>query len=347
MSDTPRSSSPEEALSHPQVIENGSVVEVDGVRQIGPIAKFSETPSVIGGRAPDLGECDSPLELVLNRPRPEALAAEDLPRHPLSGTTIIEFGYFFAMPFGLTMAAALGARVIKLEPEAGDPMRWRFAPSEIGGAKTTEAKESLAIDLRTREGMEIVRNLVRQADAFVYSFRSPPQKAGVSYEDLRKVNPDLVYLHAGGYGTHGPFARRPVYASTADSVAGYFNRCAGLWLQRETSEGMTPTELREIILPRLDFLGRGDGHGSLGVFSSLLLALLARQRFGIGQSLTTTMINSNLYSMSDDFCSYDGKAPVPMPDPELYGLHALYRLYEGSSGWIFLAAVGGNIGGVW
>ncbi len=79
-----------------------------------------------------------------DRPQRPPTAAKPPPKHPLEGVTIVEFGYFYAMPFAATMAAALGARVIKLEDEHGDPMREMTVPRESGYSKVMEGKESLA-----------------------------------------------------------------------------------------------------------------------------------------------------------------------------------------------------------
>jgi crotonobetainyl-CoA:carnitine CoA-transferase CaiB-like acyl-CoA transferase len=70
----------------------------------------------------------------------------------------------------------------------------------------------------------------------------------------------------------------------------------------------------------------------------MLLALTARARHGIGQFVATTLANANLYCFADDFTRFDGKVALAVPDRDSYGLHALYRLYEAETGWIFLAA---------
>ena len=121
----------EEALDHPQIIANGEVVEVDDpvlgtVRQVGPVATFAESPSVITRSAPALGADQPARSLVGPRPRRTAAAA---PEHALSGVTIVEFGYFYAMPYGVTLAAAARrachqARGRRRRPDA-PCVRWR------------------------------------------------------------------------------------------------------------------------------------------------------------------------------------------------------------------------------
>ncbi len=80
-----------------------------------------------------------------------------------------------------------------------------------------------------------------------------------------------------------------------------------------------------------------DHHTTAVSSTAVMLGLYARQRFGIGQYLETTLIGSSAYALADDFFDYAGRPPRPMPDRDGYGLHALYRLYQAADGWIFLA----------
>src|ERR1019366_6435039 len=110
-------------LEHPQMLHNGHVVSVvdplvGSVRQVGPIATMERSPSRIERSAPALGA-------HVDVPGLDAASSSGVHHEgaPLAGVTIVEFGFFFAMPFGVSMAASLGARVIKLEDANGDPIR--------------------------------------------------------------------------------------------------------------------------------------------------------------------------------------------------------------------------------
>ena len=105
--------------------------------------------------------------------------------------------------------------MIKLEDRHGDPIRAAFG-GDAGSAKVTEGKESLSVDLKSEAGRAIVRRLLATADAFVVGFRpGVAERAGLDYESLAALNPRLVYVHSGGYGTDGPYAGRPLYAFAA------------------------------------------------------------------------------------------------------------------------------------
>lgn len=333
--------SPEEGLDHPQVRHNGEVVTLDApgigpVEQVGPVARFEASPARITRSAPALGENSGPLN---GSPTPPTPARGPTPEHPLAGFTIVEFGFFFAMPFATTNAAALGARVIKIEDRNGDPMRSIFGVPESGAARVMEGKESISVDLRTAEGREVVHQLIAKADAFVNGFRPGiAERHGLDYQSLREINPDLVYYHASGYGVDGESARRPIFAHCAMAVGGTIHRQSAFWLDPAMNEGMSATEIHAVILPRLRGVTDGDSNAALVVMTALVLALYHKRRTGQGQFLSSSMLGGNLWASADDAVRYEGKAPLPATDPDLNGISALYRLYEAAAGWVFLAA---------
>ena len=202
----------EEGLDHPQIVHNGDAIAIDDpvhgpVRQVGPIAHFSDSPCRIELSAPALGANLGP---VLPSPGPTPGTAEVVhtrtsPRRcDHRGVRLL----YCAMPYGLTMAAALGARVIKIEDRAGDPHRMSFGP-EVASMKTTRGKESVSINLHSPEG-----RAVAHGSSAAPTFSSPASapvvadKLGLGYEELKAINPRLVYVHAAGYGTDGPYAHR-------------------------------------------------------------------------------------------------------------------------------------------
>jgi crotonobetainyl-CoA:carnitine CoA-transferase CaiB-like acyl-CoA transferase len=328
----------EEGLDHPQITHNGDTItltepDLGAVRQIAPLGHFSETPASRPRPRPAIGVNNGPFAPR----RRENPTADPWPEHPLAGVTIVEFGYFYAMPYGLTLAAALGARVVKLEDASGDPMRRSFGP-ELGAVKTMAAKESLSIDLSSAEGREIAGRLVDTADVFVTGFRSGvAERNGLGYEELSKRNPRLLYVHAAGYGTDGPYARRALYAQAAEALAGSFGRQVGAWLRPERNLDMSVIELQAVVAPRLAHIVDGDSNAALALLGALMLGLYHQQRTGSGQFLRTSMIAGNAYAYSDDFCSYPGKPAIPICDDESFGTSALYRLYEAAEGWVCLA----------
>ena len=328
----------EEGIDHPQIVHNGDVVTVDDpgvgpVRQVGPIGHFERTPCSVNQSAPALGANDGPFS-----PGSTPAGGGEAPAHPFAGVTIVEFGYFYAMPYALTMAAALGARVIKIEDGNGDPHRNSFGP-EVASAKTTAGKESVSLDLRTPEGRRAAQQIVARADAFVTGFRTGvADKLGLGCEELRATNPRLLYVHAAGYGTDGPYAQRALYAQAAQAVAGSFGRQVGYWADPARNRDMSVMELQAVVIPRLGQVVDGDSNAALGLLAALTLGLYHQQRTREGQLLRTSMIAGNAWAYSDDFCAYDGKPPAPLCDDEYYGTSAVDRVYPAADhSWVCVA----------
>ena len=328
----------EQGLDHPQIVHNGDVIVVEdpklgAVREVGPVGHFEKTPMVVERSAPELGAGAGPFA---GHDFPKG--GGEAPAHPFSGITVVEFGYFYAMPYGTAMLAALGARVVKIEDRNGDPHRMSFGP-EVASTKTTAGKESISLDLRTPEGRAVAQQIVAKADVFLTGFRSGvADKMGLGYEELKALNPRLLYVHAAGYGTDGPYAHRALYAQAAEAVAGSFGRQVGYWTDPAQSEGFSVLELQAVVMPHLTQLVDGDSNAALVVLAALSLGIYHQQRTGEGQFLGTSMIGGNAWAYSDDFCSYSGKPPISLCDSDYYGTGALDRVYEAHGGsWVSLA----------
>jgi crotonobetainyl-CoA:carnitine CoA-transferase CaiB-like acyl-CoA transferase len=333
-----------ELLHHPQMLHNRQVATITdpvlgAVTQPGPLVRMDATPASVERCAPRLNEHAAELRGRAARvapPRPASTPTDP----PLAGVTIVELGTFYAAPFGTTLLTDYGARVIKVEQLDGDPMRSIMPFPEAGGIKVLQGKESVAVDLATDEGREIVYALVRRADSVLQSFRAGVvDRLGYDDKTLLALNPGLVYHNAPGYGVDGPYGHRPAYAPTIGAGTGLARRNAGNSVPER--DDLTMDEIKEYSL-RLGTaalgVGHADGFSALGAGTALALGLLARKRGGPGQSMLTTMLNTVAHAISEDMIEYEGRAPAPTPDAGLYGLSARYRLYETAEGWVFLAA---------
>jgi crotonobetainyl-CoA:carnitine CoA-transferase CaiB-like acyl-CoA transferase len=340
-----------ELLGHPQIRHLGEPVELPDaergpVRQPGPLARLEKTPAVLRGGAPPL-DADGPA--LRADPWPAVTGAssggtndQGTPSSPaLADVVVLELGTFFAAPFGATVLRELGARVIKVEPIKGEPMRTLLPFPELGAAKVMQGKESIAVDMSTDEGRAIVHELARRSHLALQSFRgAAAQRQGVDSATLRRVNPDLVYLDAPGYGTDGPCGDRPAYAPTIGAGSGLVMRNIGASVPEHAD--MTMAEIRENAL-RLSGAGtteyaQADGISALTVASALALGLAVRDRTGISQGMLTTMLTSTAHALADDMVEHDGRPETAAPDDGLFGYSARYRLYQAADGWIYLAA---------
>jgi crotonobetainyl-CoA:carnitine CoA-transferase CaiB-like acyl-CoA transferase len=334
-----------ELFDHPQMRHNGHVLELEDPRvgktlQLAPMVRMSATPGRVRAPAPELGAHTGEVLARLEEPRggfPRDGAA--VPRLPLEGVTVLDLGLFYAAPYGTALLADYGARVIKLEPLAGEPMRMLLGFPDAGAVKSLQGKESLAIDAHRPEGREIARRVASRADVVMMSYRAGvAKKMGLDYASVRAINPRVVYLNAPGYGIDGPCGRRPAFAPTigAGSGLGWFNAAGSVPQGADlTLEEIKWSSIRLGMCAQAP--GSADGCSALGVATALLLGLLARERTGLGQEMLTSMLCTTAYALSEECIEYPNR-PERAADPEMHGRGALYRLYEAQRGWVFLAA---------
>jgi crotonobetainyl-CoA:carnitine CoA-transferase CaiB-like acyl-CoA transferase len=332
--------SPGGALSHAQFEAIGDVIDLPDpsgrpTRQLGPIFDVPTRPLAPSGPAP--GPASGPIGFA---PRasdpPSAVSATEPGPGLLSGITVIELGMWIALPYAATQLAELGARVIKLEPLAGDPMR----STGPVGFKIVQGKESLALDLKRPEATEIVHRLVAKADAVLHSYRpGVPERLGIDFETLREINPRLVYLYNGSYGSRGPKSYAPAFHVTGGAVAG------GAWAQAGTGCPPQPDAVlddaeRARVSRRLELANEAnpDFNSAVTAAAAAVMGLYHVARTGEAIAIETRMMLSNAMMMSPDFVDYDGRPPRREVDAALDGFGPLYRLYPAAEGWVFLAA---------
>jgi crotonobetainyl-CoA:carnitine CoA-transferase CaiB-like acyl-CoA transferase len=311
----------QDALHDPQFLHNGHLItladpRVGQLEQIGPLAVMSQTPAVLGRPAPQPGQHTAEVFADLH-PRASQPPTGGSPARPLEGVVILELATWLATPFAGALLADLGARVIKVEPLTGDPMRATL--TNENGIRATQGKESIAVNLKAGRGQEILRKLVATADIVLHNYRpGAPARIGLDYPTLRAIKPDLVYVYAASYGSTGPNAQRAAFNPTMGAFSG--NSVFQSGAENRPMGDQSP-----------------DPVAGSGVATAVLLGLAARLRSGKGQYVETTMINSVVMCNSDDAMNYDGKPPRHRPDGAQLGLEATYRLYQTADGWVFLA----------
>jgi crotonobetainyl-CoA:carnitine CoA-transferase CaiB-like acyl-CoA transferase len=313
---------PEEFLRHPQMVENGRVVEIEDpdlgtIRQVGPLVNMSDTPAQITRPAPKLGQHTATVAARPKAPRsPGTPKTTRSSEGALAGVTIVELAYYVAGPLSSVLLGELGARVIKVEPLEGDPSR----RTGMQNAKFLVGKDSIGIDLKSDEGRQILHQLIGGADILLHNFRpGVPERLGFGWAEAQELNPRLVYLYGASYGSHGPQNRRAAFHSTPNALAG-----GGI---QQAGRGNAPVDD--------SYPDPGSG---LAAATALMLGLWAREVTGRGQYLETTMLTSAGYILSNNLVLYEGAPPMAMPDRGQHGLNALYRLYPCQSGWLFVAA---------
>ncbi|MDT1060859.1 CoA transferase [Paracoccus sp. CPCC 101403] len=200
----------------------------------------------------------------------------------LDGVTVLDCSIAMAGPFAAQRLGDLGANVIKIEPLAGE---WqRHAPAGgITGNKINVSflslnrnKRSLAIDLKSEGGKEVLRKLVATADVFIQNYRpGVASRLGVDYDNLSAINPRLIYVSMSGYGEDGPSAMRPGQDLLLQAMSG-----AMLSAGRE---GEAPTPAGQYLV---------DAITAYTAFEGALAALYHRERTGEGQKVEVNMLDA-------------------------------------------------------
>ena len=143
---------------------------------------------------------------------------------PLQGLRVIELGQLLAGPFAGCMLGYFGAEVIKIEP-GGDPIRnWREVKdgTSLWWRSLGRNKKCISLDLKTAQGRDIVRQLMKTADIVVENFRPGVLEAwNLDPVSLQKDNPNLIYARISGYGQTGPYSEKPGFASACEAISGF------------------------------------------------------------------------------------------------------------------------------
>jgi len=213
---------------------------------------------------------------------------------PLADLRVIEMGTLIAGPFCGQILGDFGAEVIKLEdPKVGDPMRQWGRSLPKGQSPWWPVigrnKKSVGLDLRTAEGQEIARTLIRSADVVVENFRPGAlEKWGLSYASLSAENPRLVMARVSGFGQTGPYAQRAGYGLIGEAMGG---------LRHVTGEPDRP--------PARAGISIGDSLAAMHAVMGVLMALHARERTGRGQVIDAALFESVLAVMENLVTEYD------------------------------------------
>lgn len=250
---------------------------------------------------------------------------------PLDDITVLELANWVAGPSAGAILADMGARVIKVEPLAGDSMRGLLRqPVLPDDAPRTDfpfhldnrGKRSIAVDLGDPRGGELVRELAASADVVVTNLLPGRlERFGLAPEQLRAANPGLIYALVTGYGSTGPDADRIAFDLTA-----FFGRGAIMSLVGEPDE--PPPAFRP---------GQGDHPTGLALLSGILAALRVRDRTGEGQVVETALIRTAAWTIGCDVsvALVDGQQPNKRARDEAFS--PMNTRFRCADGWINLS----------
>lgn len=251
---------------------------------------------------------------------------------PLDDVTIIEIDSWMASPSAAAIFADMGARVIKVEPLTGDPMRGNFRKPKVpedqlgydyGFEVDNRGKQSISVDLGSAAGAALVTRLCESADVFMCNLLPHRQaKFGLDPESMLAVNPRIVHATLTGYGTTGPEAKRPGYDVTA-----FFARSGLYDAMKEGPDGVVP-----MARP-----AQGDHTTGLAFVGAILGALRLAERTGDGQIVETSLYETAVWTQATDYTiTAVDRAPLRPRDREHQVLATSNRHPCGDGKWIVL-----------
>jgi CoA:oxalate CoA-transferase len=255
---------------------------------------------------------------------------------PLEGIKVIEIGQEIQGPFAGLFLADQGADVVKVEnKETGDLSRW-MAASLIGGPNVKNAavshyfiamnrgKRSITADLKKPEAIEIVRRMVKASDVLLTNYRPGVlDRLRLGYEDVRKINPRIVYAQGSSWGPKGPWVMRPSRDTLAQAASG---------IMAKTGMPNDPPLAAGIFV--------ADHTGALSLAAGILAALVARERTGQSQKVDVSIYGTMIamQGMEINYTSITGEEPERAGRGHQF-LHGVWGAFPTSDGHICIAGV--------
>jgi crotonobetainyl-CoA:carnitine CoA-transferase CaiB-like acyl-CoA transferase len=245
----------------------------------------------------------------------------------LEGIKVLSFTHFLQGPAAVQMLADVGADVIKIEPPGGAFERsWTGFDAYVEGVSMffllgNRNQRSISLDLREERAREIVWQLIKEADVLIENYRPGVlQRMGFGYDEVREINPRLVYCSCTGYGSSGPYLKRPGQDLLLQAISGM------TMLSGEADSPPTPVGSAIV-----------DQHAAALAAFGVVAALQAREGTGKGTLVESNLLNAALDLQIEPFTYYLNKGPLwPRTHPPTGSrFHpAPYGIYRTLDGWI-------------
>ena len=246
---------------------------------------------------------------------------------PLQDVKVLDLTQIMAGPFCTMMLADMGADVVKVEkPSGGDDTR-RMGPPFIEGESAAflginRNKRSIVVDMKNEHGLDIVRRMARESEILVQNFRPGVlERMGLDFENVRKINPAIVYCTISGFGVTGPYARRGGFDLVAQGMSGLMSVNGPL--------GGPPTKVG---VPICDL--NAGMYAAIGV----LTAYVHRLRTGRGQHVDTSLLEGGIAYTFWESMMYFATGDIPGPMGSTHRLTAPYQPFETADGYVNIGA---------
>lgn len=252
---------------------------------------------------------------------------------PLQGIRVVDVSQLMAGPYCGMRLGDLGAEVIKIEPPRGEWVRqrgfgdFRLGEETIAYLALNRSKRSVTLNLKHEDGKAAIYELIKQSDVFIQNFRvGTAERLGIGYEQLKEINPRLIYCSVSGFGETGPYAHKPSQDLIAQGLSG----------------GMRISGSRKN-LPTASVYWPSDMMTSLFATIGVLAALVARDKTGEGQKVESNLLASLLESENQEvMASLLGFTDMHRPESPC-SAHALfdapYGVFETADSYLTIGTV--------
>lgn len=250
-------------------------------------------------------------------------------RDPLAGLTVVDLSHVYNGPYATFLMAMAGAKVIKVEPLDGEHLRSR---GDIGGAALPFAmlnsnKHPVAVNLKTEQGRELLREMVARADVVVENFApGVMDRLGLGAAELHKINPRLIFASSSGYGKDGPYRDYPAMDLVMQAMCGVMDS-TGYMDQPPVKSGAA----------LCDFLA------GIHLYAAIATALYERGQTGVGRVVEVSMQDATYMSLASSLgMLYAHGAEAPRRTGNHHGAMGVspYNVYRVSDGYVVLNAPG-------
>jgi crotonobetainyl-CoA:carnitine CoA-transferase CaiB-like acyl-CoA transferase len=227
-----------------------------------------------------------------------------------------------AAPLGTAILGDFGAEIIKIEPPSGD---WSRTTPGLGTREFNRNKKGIAVDLKSPEGIAVVKKLLETADVMMESFRPGVMaRLGLGYEQVREINPRIVYCSLSAYGQTGPWKDKPGVDGIIQAVSGIMSV-----LGHEGEDERGPIKVSFPIV---------DMTGGLLAAQGILLALIARDKYGVGQHVDVSLLEAALVIQKSSLTRYLNSGKLPLKTGSRAPYATPNQAYRTKDGYIMLAA---------
>jgi CoA:oxalate CoA-transferase len=257
-----------------------------------------------------------------------AVPLPSVPGYPLTGLTVIDLGQIYNGPYCTFMMAMAGANIIKIEAKGGENLRRRGV---VGGAALPFAmlnsnKTFATLNLKSERGRELLRAMVQRGDVLVENFTpGAMERLGVGYDNLRAINPRLIYGAGSGYGRSGPNKNYPAMDLTVQAMAGIMH-VTGF-------PDRPPVKAGPAVC---------DFFGGVHLYGAIMTALYEREKTGVGRLVEVSMQEAVYASLSSNLGLHYGSGnSVPSRTGNRHGgmAEAPYNVYPTTDGYIAIICV--------